>query len=405
MFGVALDKIQSLLSRDFLVAAFLPWLIFVVLNLLMVERVWPALGRPLAWYLDREAGEQALAAAAVVIAVAVVAFAASPLAPALRAVLEGRLLMPEWVAGRLRHRQRTTLATLNAEINGLRRLERGLRRERSGIEQRLGQARAHGEARAERRDAASVASARAAIDRLWAAPDEPAALRACLDAALERTVAALERNPASSADEVDQTHQDVLAAIDILFARITKQVIRLYTRRQQRFPRDDLAPTSMGNAAAAVRSYALSRYNLSLDFFWPRLEIVVPVDSSAQRTIQESKIRLDFVVLLLFLTGAFTLWWLGILLLVGIELAPFLMVGIAGPLIVRVWYALALESYLAFGEAMRSAVDLHRLDLLHALHQGRPRTSAGEQRAWEALRRRLDYGEPVVLHYSVPEER
>lgn len=48
-------------------------------------------------------------------------------------------------------------------------------------------------------------------------------------------------------------------------------------------------------------------------------------------------------------------------------------------------YQATMQNYRAFTEAVRSAVDLHRFNLLQALHIALPKDSTIEKRIWEQI--------------------
>lgn len=68
-------------------------------------------------------------------------------------------------------------------------------------------------------------------------------------------------------------------------------------------------------------------------------------------------------------------WWL------------LLAVAIVGPLATRLFYLAATENYVAFGELVRSSIDLYRFDLLDALRVTRPHSLRDERVLWDTLQR------------------
>jgi hypothetical protein len=127
-------------------------------------------------------------------------------------------------------------------------------------------------------------------------------------------------------------------------------------------PLDRLRPTRLGNVLAAAESAAGSDYGWDAVVAWPRLypllgeKVRAVVDD--RRTALDSMVRLSAVTAvtaaaslgLLYESG----WWIT---LAGI---PAVLSAVA-----RVS---AVHAGIAYGEAVRSAFDLHRFDLLQALH-------------------------------------
>ena len=53
----------------------------------------------------------------------------------------------------------------------------------------------------------------------------------------------------------------------------------------------------------------------------------------------------------------------------------------------RLFYLAATENYVAFGELVRSSIDLYRFELVDALRVARPRSLRDERALWHALQR------------------
>ena len=81
-----------------------------------------------------------------------------------------------------------------------------------------------------------------------------------------------------------------------------------------------------------------------------------------------------------------------------------LAVAVLGPLVTRLLYLSATENYVAFGELVRSSIDLYRFDLLDALAVARPRSLRDERVLWDALQRVSAAGqEGIDLSYRHPD--
>ena len=123
----------------------------------------------------------------------------------------------------------------------------------------------------------------------------------------------------------------------------------------------------MGNLAGTLRSYAQSRYGMPLDILWTRFQRALQEDEKLNSSLQDAKVQLDFLVSLAWVAGVFILFWSVVLAFWSQSLVAFLALLVVGPFLVYLLYRLACQAYLTFSEVMRSAVDLHRLDLLTAL--------------------------------------
>jgi hypothetical protein len=151
-------------------------------------------------------------------------------------------------------------------------------------------------------------------------------------------------------------------------------------RRLGAYPRAAaVLPTKLGNVLRAAEHRAGSRYGLDAITLWPRL---YPVLADRTRAVLDDlRNQLDLAARFCSIFLAATViaiaclarhgWWLtvaaGTLLLAGIS------------------YRAALTAAAAYGQAIEAAVDLHRFDLLHALHLPLPANLTSEIQANEHL--------------------
>lgn len=145
--------------------------------------------------------------------------------------------------------------------------------------------------------------------------------------------------------------------------------------RQRLFPDadSDLLPTRLGNVLRSAEQRAGAPYGLEGVVAWPRLYPLLP--DPVRLTVDDRRDQLDVAARFcsVFLTAAlisFVLlvpheWWLAV---------P------AGCLVLA-WlaYRASVTAALAYGEAVRSAFDLHRFDLRRALHLPLPETRSAER--------------------------
>lgn len=165
---------------------------------------------------------------------------------------------------------------------------------------------------------------------------------------------------------------------------------------RSRYPRvdDPVHPTALGNALAAAESMAGAAYGLDSVAVWPRLYplLAEPVrfvvddlrdglDAAARLTAT----GLLTAVLTFGLLVANSGWWT---LLTLIPLAIALMA-----------YRGAVESAVAYGRALQVAFDLHRFDLLTALHMPSPKDIREEQARNRELSDFFRQGVPVKSDY------
>jgi hypothetical protein len=201
---------------------------------------------------------------------------------------------------------------------------------------------------------------------------------------------------------LNEAHEQLVLLINHGVEHARQEHIRLLNRRQFNFGVQQLAPTTMGNIANTVQSYAISRYNLNLDIFWSRLQKAIQRDDKSYALVQDSKTQLDFLVTSCWLTMAWTVIWAPALAVAGHDWRVFLAAALGGPVIARLWYVAAVEQYRAFADVLRTAVDLFRFDLLKELRLAPPTDLHTERGLWDALNQLAGYGEDPNLRYQHP---
>lgn len=145
--------------------------------------------------------------------------------------------------------------------------------------------------------------------------------------------------------------------------------------RQRLFPEADsaLLPTRLGNVLRSAETRAGAPYGLEGVVAWPRLYPLLP--EPVRLTVDDRRDQLDVAARFcsVFLCAAllsFALllphgWWL------AVPAGCLLLAWLA--------YRASVTAALAYGEAIRSAFDLHRFDLRRALHLPLPDTRSAER--------------------------
>lgn len=163
----------------------------------------------------------------------------------------------------------------------------------------------------------------------------------------------------------------------------------------QHFPdRDRLLPTSLGNALRAAEDLATRRYGLDTITLWPRLYLMVSPKLAA--ALDSARNQLDFSARMAVMLEVSALaagamlrsdpswWWLP----PGLALLGWLT------------YRSCVEAAVAYGAGIQTAVDLHRFDVLKALHIALPKDAATEREAFEKVSDFLRQGIPHDQTYE-----
>lgn len=209
-----------------------------------------------------------------------------------------------------------------------------------------------------------------------------------------------------------QSYQEAERMSDDRAQRLLRSLSSLIIQHEITFPRyrKDIMPTRLGNILKAAEMYSLDRFKIDSVTFWPDLVHVIEPGYSLR--IAETRNQLAFVINTCLLAIAFGLlswaaagyqWVLRILLennildplyFIHVDLPAYVyeqrviiyaVVGLAALLIAGAFYRASLVSVAEFGNMIRSAYNLFRLDLLKALRYPLPRDSDSERDLWTAI--------------------
>lgn len=151
---------------------------------------------------------------------------------------------------------------------------------------------------------------------------------------------------------------------------------RAGAQRRIRFPAEELSrPTALGNVLAAMETRAGDAYGFDAVVAWPRLYPVlgerVRVIVDDRRNTLDAAARLSVTMLVTGLVAAvllaFSGWW------ALLAVIPLALSWIA--------YRAAVHAAMAYSESVEAAFDLHRFDLIDALHLPLPADDEAERSA------------------------
>ena len=198
-------------------------------------------------------------------------------------------------------------------------------------------------------------------------------------------------------------------AIERRIEEVRAQRAVLYYRLSRYFPQNAvLAPTRLGNAMRAIDTYSQPRYGLDLATIWPRLQPLLPAETLSW--LGQVGTAFDLMITLSALSALF-----------GVPLGAYLAVissspqegaisavVLAGSLgLSWVCYRNAVEAAVAYGERVRSTVDLHRFKVLEAMRLPQPENLAEEELEWRrvcGLLDRSDQADPAAWRYMPAKE-
>lgn len=168
--------------------------------------------------------------------------------------------------------------------------------------------------------------------------------------------------------------------------------------RQRMFPADEaeLLPTRLGNAMRSAETRAGASYGLDAVVIWPRLYPLL--SETVRAVVDDRRDQLDLSARLCAVFASAALVSFGLLVAHGWWLA------VPAGCLVLAWLAYrgTVAAAVAYGEGIRTAFDLHRFDLMSALHLPLPAKRSDERESNEDLSAFLLQDWPVEFTYEHP---
>lgn len=396
MLTTFLDRLGSLVSRQFVVAYFVPALVFGLLNALLLGWQVKAFRE---WAPSQFEGFRGLYAVPVLIGLSVVAYLLFSVNVYLRQVLEGRRLVPDvlvkrFAAGeRMRHdriartyeeARNEFYAILDARPDWRRKLiaaaDAGHRQPQPGAR--------YAEDNRAATDLAKL------VRKSWQAqPISSADIQKAV-ASMKEVLVTIDRGAERpDAVRLARDYHEMLVLFDYAERTWDARRIAALNQLQTEFGLDDPRPTRMGNVAAALESYAQTRYRMNLDTFWNRMQPALQANEKFYGVLIDAKTQLDFLVTSCWLSMLTAAGWLCVIPWLRFSWTFYLTVALLAPALARLFYQLAVENYLVFSDIVKSAVDLFRFQLLKSLHLPLPTGIREEQALWALLQKLSTFGE------------
>jgi hypothetical protein len=395
MITTFLDRLGSLVSRQFVVAYFIPVLVFGLLNALLLGWQVEAFR---AWAPAQFQGFKGLYVVPILLGGSVIAYLLFSVNVYLRQVLEGRRLLPrplvEYLAGVERERHDRITDTYYEAVEEF----ESISASRPDWRRDLKAAAANGEKRPQPGAAypanhpAAAALAALVARRRRGEPVRRDDLDGAVNA-LSSALATLNRGAGTpDAKRLTRDYLEMLGLLDDAERGWDARRIATLNRLEMEFGPGEPRPTRMGNVAAALEGYAQTRYRMNLDTFWNRMQPALQKNEKFFGMLTETKTQLDFLVAscwLCLLTGA---GWVCAIPWLPFSWPFYLVVVLGAPALARFFYQLALENYVVFTDVVRSAVDLFRFQLLKDLHLPLPTGIRAERALWTALQDLSTFG-------------
>jgi len=385
--GSLLDRLQGLLSRAFLLGGFIPVFFFLLIDAALAYANLPAVRDYAGYWFHVASDHIAIAALVIVLVTFFGGIVVWSLNSWFRQFLEGRYF-PGMLRSQLQKAQYNDFMQMDDEIEQLKLDMVSYRDEVTNrkFRQALRAARIEGDTAGEggqvSQELRDLAKRLQVRRRNWQFVPFDDILK--LKTALETE---LKVKSADLIPELDGLQTGFTQLVDYGAERIEGRYARLVSDKQMRFPDEisDLGPTRMANLSEVHREYGIQNYKLDIEFFWIRLLKVIKSDADLYPILDGTKNQLDYSVIMTVLIGITTVLWMSMTYWCCASVVPFVVVCVAGVLLTRMFYSITVQNYRSVVEAVRSALDLHRFELLKALHVGLPSNSVQEKAIWEKI--------------------
>jgi len=409
--GTLLDRLQGLLSKGFLLAGFIPAFVFLSSNLGFVYLIFPITRESIGYFFKLSIADQIFIWLAVILVSFILGVAFWSLNPWFRQFLEGSYL-PRFARNYLEQQQAQELEECIDRLDQATR-DVAFYRQTNSVMHIL---------RVDLRDARALGNQNDVTPvspelkeqfkkvkrrrKLWKSVqlDELEKFYNLLRDELRINRADPSESSSSMKNELDEIHEEFFKLFEYGLKKAESSFYKAETKRRIRFPREitKLGPTRMANLTEVHREYGLNYYGLDIEWFWLRLLKIIKTDTNFAPILEEAKTQLDFTVAATVLFSLVTIIWL----LPSLLFAPIIyliLVG-AGIPVILIFYNISVQNYRTFVEAVRSAVDLSRLELLKLLHVELPVDSKQEKELWNVLMTwGFDNAQPII--YKHPEEK
>jgi hypothetical protein len=336
-------------------------------------------------------------------ALVVVAYAATPLIPLVHGLLDATLL-PQWMHDRLRREHLVearaarrlvgaATAKLNqiGELNATRSASLQAARNTGNAQNVLPAANVSGQV------GKDIDAMCLRFDRGWPPTAEKLAQAA---AELAPILAANRTKVPATATAEQKAAAAELSSAQTKLMELLKDAesnaahdLQTLVARNSRIAYDNPQATRMADIRLLSEQYCSKTYGVDFDYIWSRLQFVVPAQSASGNTdslsdrLATARAQVDFSILSLALSLTVPLVWLPYLAWTGESPVKYLLIAAAAPLLVCLFYFVALESRTAFGDVAIAAADMNRFALLSGLHLPMPASLADERDMWGDLQR------------------
>jgi hypothetical protein len=204
-------------------------------------------------------------------------------------------------------------------------------------------------------------------------------------------------------EELQELAGDIELLMDYAVARARSQHLRSMNQRNLEFSdQEDIAPTRFGNVGLTAQAYGVRAFGCNLTRIWSALRHVAEKEEATGKALENTKSQLDFLVAGFWLSLTLSVEWACIFAFGG-EWKGALASALAGPFICWAWwYGAAVEQYRVLQDLIMSSLNAFRLQVLTDLRLGLPIDLTEERDLWRLVDQAIGNGDPLPLRYQHP---
>lgn len=187
------------------------------------------------------------------------------------------------------------------------------------------------------------------------------------------------------ADQLTKAFNHFLGAMEGGLEAARLEASRRIARRDAQLVANDPRPTRLGNLRAQIEDYCQRAYAVEFEYLWPRLRMGVVHDETVFEPVEQAETQLNFALMTLLLVAISGAGWLAYHIYRLENPWAIALIGLAVPVLNLSFYLVVVESQRLLVTSTKAAIDRLRLDLLVALHVPFPKTYVDERIAWVQL--------------------
>jgi hypothetical protein len=163
---------------------------------------------------------------------------------------------------------------------------------------------------------------------------------------------------------------------------------------------EEIAPTRFGNVGLSAQAYAMRAFRCNITLIWSALRRAADGNANTSKALEDAKSQLDFFVASFWLTLLLAMAW-SLIFMWHEEWVGALSSAVLGPLSCwALWYGAAVEQYQALQGLIVASLNSYRFEVISALKLNLPADLMEERELWRAFDLAVGNGQSLNLRYK-----